>query len=134
MSDRKLNDTLGNLERAMTKLEDALMIPKDRELVVEGTIQRFEFVIELTWKALKRALDYEGIHTSTPRESLREAFKVGWLEQEEVWLDMLDQRNTTSHVYLHNELAEENYEDIKLVVPELRRVVDLLRQRYPSDA
>ena len=131
MSDRRLNDTLRNLERAMTKLENALKIPKDRELVVEGTIQRFEFVIELTWKALKRALAYEGIHTTTPRESLREAFKIGWLDHEEVWLDMLDQRNTTSHVYLHDELAEETYEGIKLVAPELHRVVDLLKQRYP---
>jgi nucleotidyltransferase substrate binding protein (TIGR01987 family) len=131
MSERKLQDSLANLERATKKLEDALQIPKERELVVEGTIQRFEMVVELTWKTLKRALEYEGLHPKTPRESLKEAFKLGWLHDEEVWLDMLDQRNTTSHVYLSEELAENNYEDIKTVTPSIRQVVSFLRQRYP---
>lgn len=44
---RKLLDSLGNFRKAVDKLEHALQIPKDRELVVEGTIQRFETVVEL---------------------------------------------------------------------------------------
>ena len=131
MSERQVQDSLANLERATKKLEDALQIPKDRELVVEGTIQRFEMVVELTWKTLKRALEYEGLHPKTPRDSLKEAFKLGWLHDEDVWLDILDQRNTTSHVYLSEELAENNYEDIKRVAPVIRQVVSLLRSRYP---
>jgi len=131
MSERKLQDSLANLERATKKLDDALQIPKERELVVEGTIQRFEMVVELAWKTLKRALEYEGLHPKTPRESLKEAFRLGWLHDEEVWLDILDQRNTTSHVYLSEELAENNYEDIKTVTPIIRQVVSFLRQRYP---
>lgn len=113
MSDRKLLDSLSNLEKALTKLEDALKIPKDRELVVEGTIQRFEYVIELMWKTLKRALEFEGIHPKTPRECVKEAFKIGWLDDENEWHDMLDSRNTTSHNYLDEELAENNYDDSK---------------------
>jgi len=124
MNIRKLQDSLNNLERAMIKLEDALTIPKDRELVVEGTIQRFEFVIELMWKTLKRALEYEGVYTKTPRESLKEAFKIGWLHDEDAWLNMLDQRNTTSHVYLHEELTENYYDDIKKVTPILRTTLN----------
>ncbi len=130
MSERKLQDSLGNLEKAMFKLEDALKIPKDRELVVEGTIQRFEVVIELMWKTLKRALEFEGVYPKTPRESLREAFKIGWINEEAAWFDMLDKRNTTSHVYLDEELAEDNYDDIKTVAPILKQTVDFLRGRY----
>ena len=130
MNKRKLNDSITNLDQAMSKLENALKIPKDRELVVEGTIQRFEFVIELMWKTLKRALEYEGVHPKTPRESLREAFSTGWLHDEDVWINMLDQRNTTSHIYLHEELAEANYEDIKKTAPILRQTVDFLKNRY----
>ena len=132
MTDRKLQDSLSNLEKALTKLEDALKIPKDRELVVEGTIQRFEYVIELMWKTLKRALEFEGIHPKTPRESVKEAFKVGWLNDENEWHDMLDSRNTTSHNYLDEELAEDNYDDIVHVTPLLRKTYDFLRARYPS--
>jgi len=134
MSERKLQDSLANLERAMSKLEDALRIPKDRELVTEGTIQRFEFVIELTWKTLKRALEYEGLHPKTPRESVKEAFRIGWLHDEQAWLDMLVQRNTTSHIYLHEELIDNNYEDIKKVTPTLKETVTFLREKYPKKA
>jgi len=67
MSARKLLDSLSNLEKAVSNLERALTIPRDRELVVEGTIHRFEMTIELIWKTLKRALEHEGIHPKTPR-------------------------------------------------------------------
>jgi nucleotidyltransferase substrate binding protein (TIGR01987 family) len=130
MSVRKLQDSLGNLEKALSKLEAALLIPRDRELVVEGTIQRFEYVIELMWKTLKRALEFEGIHPKTPRESVKEAFKIGWLDDEDEWHDMLDSRNTTSHNYLDEELAEDNYDDIVHMAPILRKTFDLLRVRY----
>jgi nucleotidyltransferase substrate binding protein (TIGR01987 family) len=132
MSVRKLRDSLANLSNATANLERALTIPRDRELVFEGTIHRFEVTIELMWKTLKRALEYEGFSPKTPRESLKEAFRVGWLHEEDVWLDMLDQRNTTSHVYLAEELAEGNYDDIVKVTPILRSTLDFLTVRYAS--
>ena len=51
MSARKLLDSLDNLERTVRNLEEALTITPDRELVYEGTIQRFETTIELFWKS-----------------------------------------------------------------------------------
>lgn len=130
---RKLQDSLANLERALKKLEDALRIPKDRELVVEGTIHRFELLIELFWKTLKRALEFEGFHPKTPRESVKQAFQIGWLHDEAVWLDMLDSRNTTSHQYLDEELAENNYHDIRKVAPILRSTFEDLLARYSHE-
>jgi nucleotidyltransferase substrate binding protein (TIGR01987 family) len=100
--------------------------------VAEGTIHRFEMTIELFWKTLRRAIQYEGTRVETSRESLKEAFRIGWLDDEQVWLDMLDSRNTTSHQYLAEELASNNYEDIKKVTPILRKAFDHLRSRYPE--
>jgi nucleotidyltransferase substrate binding protein (TIGR01987 family) len=133
MSERKLQDSLDNLERALTNLERAVQIPRDRELVAEGTIHRFEMTIELFWKTLKRAIRFEGTKVETSRESLREAFRIGWLHDEQVWLDMLVSRNTTSHEYLDEELAENNYDDIKKVTPNIRQAFDGLRARYPKN-
>ena len=82
------------------------------------------------WKTLKRALAYEGLQPRTPRETLKEAFHLGWLDQETVWLDMLEHRNTTSHQYLAEELLEENYEDVVKVTPILRGTLDFLKNRY----
>lgn len=130
MSERKLHDSLDNLEKVLENLERAVQIPKDRELVAEGTIHRFEMTIELFWKTLRRAIRYEGTRVNTSRESLREAFRLGWLHDEQVWLDMLDSRNTTSHEYL----AEDNYDDIVKVTPIIRAAFDLLRTRYPKRA
>ena len=132
MSERKLHDSLDNLENALENLERAVRIPKDRELVAEGTIHRFEMTIELFWKTLQRAIRFEGTKVSTSRESLREAFSIGWLHDEQVWLDMLNSRNTTSHEYLDKALAEDNYDDIKKVTPIIRQAFDFLRQRYPK--
>lgn len=130
MSKRKIDDSLANLSKAMDRLRGALEVPRADPLVVEGTIQRFEFVIEIFWKALKRALEYEGIVVKTPRESLKQAFAAGWLSDETAWLDMLETRNTTSHLYLHEDLVEEAYDDIRKNFPELERTYQFLRDRY----
>lgn len=130
MSARKLTDSLKNLGNAVANLERAISIPRDRELVFEGTIHRFEVTIELMWKTLKRALEYEGLQPKTPRETLKEAFRIGWLDNETIWLDMLEHRNTTSHQYLAEELLEDNYNDVVKVTPILRATYDFLGARY----
>jgi nucleotidyltransferase substrate binding protein (TIGR01987 family) len=129
---RKLLDSLNNLRKAVDKLNDALKIPIDRELVVEGTVQRFEVVVELLWKTLRRALKFEGvrINPDTPRETMKEGFAIGWLHNEPIWQDLLDKRNTTSHEYLDEEFIKDNYEDIKTVTPEIVTVLELLEARY----
>lgn len=129
---RKLLDSLTNLRKAVDKLNSALAIPNDRELVIEGTIQRFEVVVELLWKTLRRALKYEGVRImpDTPRETMKEGFAIGWLHNEPIWQDLLDKRNTTSHEYLDEEFIENNYEDIKKVTPEVVMVLELLEARY----
>lgn len=132
MTSRKVQDSLKNLTRAVENAERALTLPVDRELVFEGTIQRYEVAIELMWKTLKRALEHEGLTPKTPRESVREAFQAGWLHDEAEWLDMLNHRNRTSHMYLAEEFAEDAYEDVKNAVPHLRATLDLLNSRYST--
>lgn len=132
MSARKLRDSLSNLNDAVANLERALTLPTDQELVFEGTIHRFEIVAELMWKTLKRALEFEGLSPKTPRDSLKEAFRVGWLQEEATWLDMLDHRNTTSHNYLAHELVAKNYADIARITPTIRATLDFLKARYPE--
>jgi nucleotidyltransferase substrate binding protein (TIGR01987 family) len=67
----------------------------------EGTVQRFEFTVELAWKTLKDYLEHEGelIVPATPRNVIKEAFSAGILSDGQVWIDMLDHRNLLSHTY-----------------------------------
>ncbi len=83
----------------MDRLAEALAEPVENPLAVDGTIQKFEFVIELFWKTLKHLLSDEGIETGTPREALQHAYMAGWLAHETPWLQMLRDRNETSHAY-----------------------------------
>jgi nucleotidyltransferase substrate binding protein (TIGR01987 family) len=98
-NERKLALSIANLERALARLGEALQEPDSNSLVVDGTIQRFEFAIELLWKTLRRALLAEGIETRTPREALVQAYQLQWIDHEDTWLAMLRDRNETSHIY-----------------------------------
>lgn len=75
MSDSKLRQSIANLERALDRLGKALQEPESNPLVVDATIQRFEFSVELFWKALRRLLaaEGEGVDAATPRETLKHA-------------------------------------------------------------
>jgi nucleotidyltransferase substrate binding protein (TIGR01987 family) len=130
MSEEKIQQSLNNLERALARLKEALGEPASNSLVIDGTIQRFEFVIELYWKAFKRLLEREGIQANTPRESIKQAYQVGWIEDEDAWLEMLRDRNETSHVY-DEATARRIYESIKRNFVALERVYGRLRALTP---
>ncbi|MDI6735201.1 MAG: HI0074 family nucleotidyltransferase substrate-binding subunit [bacterium] len=102
---------LSKLEDAFIKLKEGVEEAED-ELEKDGVIQRFEFTFELLWKALKIFLQDSGIEAKTPKGSLKEAFKIGWLREEKVFLDMLEDRNRTSHIY-DKETAKEIFERIE---------------------
>jgi len=101
------------LQKAFDRLEDASERAKD-DLAKDGTIQRFEFVVELLWKTLKIVLDYNKIECFSPRDCTKKAFKHGLIEDDEIILDMLDDRNRSSHIY-DEKTSEEIFERIKEV-------------------
>ncbi|MBI2380302.1 MAG: nucleotidyltransferase substrate binding protein [Gammaproteobacteria bacterium] len=96
----RLRLALTEWSRALTRLEEALALPPGNELLVDGTIQRFEFCFELCWKALKFALlEAEGFEVASPRQALQKAYAVQWLAEEAPWVAMLSDRNLSSHTY-----------------------------------
>ena len=107
----ELNYALSKLENALSKLQEGADSAED-ELQKDGVIQRFEFTFELLWKTLKIFLRNKGIDTKTPKDSLKEAFKIGWITEEKVFLDMLEDRNKTSHIY-DRDTAEEIFGRIR---------------------
>lgn len=128
----KLEDSLTNFRSAFDRLKQAILIVKDRPLVAEGTIQRFEYVVELLWKTLNRALKYEGvkIKPDTPRETMKEGFKAGLLHDKVTWQELLNKRNESSHEYLHEDFIDDYYAEIISLTPEIEKVLMLLEGRY----
>jgi nucleotidyltransferase substrate binding protein (TIGR01987 family) len=92
-----------NFDRAVVLLREPVSrgVTTLSDLEKEGTIQRFEFAVELAWKTLKDYLEHEGrvIAPVTPRNVIKEAFAARILGDGQVWIDMLDHRNLLSHTY-----------------------------------
>lgn len=89
---------LSAFRSALGRLGAALAQPKS-EWTRDAAIQRFEFTFELGWKATARFAAREGVPAPSPREAIRAAFRLGWVADDAAWLDMLDDRNRTSHTY-----------------------------------
>lgn len=129
MEKSKLDYSLKLYREALLKLDEALQIPvqsKD-DIVIDGSIQRFEFTFEMCWKTLKRFLEHKGISAKTPRDVLKQAFKLGWLgEDDTLWVQMIDDRNQTSHTY-NRDTAEKVYSNLKSYLSLFKTVEAFLR-------
>jgi nucleotidyltransferase substrate binding protein (TIGR01987 family) len=82
------------------------------EIVRDAAIQRFEYNFELAWKTVKKFAEKQGIESNSPREAFKAAFRLKLILEENVWLDMLDDRNRTSHTYNEN-TADEIFGNLK---------------------
>ena len=67
----------------------------------EGLVQRFIFTFELAWKTLKDKMTYDGILISkiSPRYVFKLAYQKRYIDNIELWLKMIDDRNIMSHNY-----------------------------------
>jgi nucleotidyltransferase substrate binding protein (TIGR01987 family) len=99
MNERTLRHLFDDLGRSLDRLAEALAVHADEPLAVDGTIQRFEFTFELFWKAVRRLLARQGIEANSPKAVLQQAYRLGWLNDEQQWLDVLKDRNLSSHTY-----------------------------------
>lgn len=88
----------GSFEQALQQLRIALT-EEPNDIVRDAAIQRFEFTVELAWKAIQQRLRAEGVICRSPKECLKEAFAFGLVQDDPLWIGMMDDRNLTSHTY-----------------------------------
>ena len=63
-------------------------------------IQFFEMCSDSAWKLLKDYLeDQRYNNVATPRAAIKQAFNSGIIKDGHTWMDLLSDRNLTSHVY-----------------------------------
>lgn len=104
-----INDKIEQLEKVFENLKiiiDAYEKEKDKIIkdgLRDSIIQRFEFVTELSWKLMKKYLDENLVlEVYSPRSVIKESYKQDLIENGELWLDILEDRNLTSHTYDEN--------------------------------
>lgn len=87
-------NALARLKEGVAKYDEA------NDLAGDGLIQRFEFTFELAWKTLKAVFEDEGLTgLNSPKTVLREAFAADLIKDDELWLAMFSDRNSTVHIY-----------------------------------
>ncbi len=96
--------------RAFAQLKSAVELAEQRELSdleAQGLIQGFEYTHEVAWKTMKNFMETQGLsNLFGSRDTTRAAFRNGLIENGEVWMDMIEKRNLTSHTYDEETAAE----------------------------
>lgn len=133
----KFMDKLDKLNYALKSLNEMIAfestleisIEKMEEAIRDSIIKKFEYTFELTWKTIKVYLENEGyIDISSPKRTLKQAFEIGLISNEEIWANMLEARNSTAHTYDEEKACF--YEDVikKKYIKEIIKIVDKLNK------
>lgn len=89
-----------NFERSLNFLELAINVQDPDIIQKAGLIQFFEMTFELAWKVMRDYLEGEGFENiHSPKAAIKKAFETGLLEDGHVWIELLEDRNITTHAY-----------------------------------
>lgn len=122
-----------NFEKNLSVLEKANQQDITNEFIVSGIIDKFMIQFELSWKVLKELLKYEGdivAASGSPRQILKAAFKNYDFIHEKIWLDMLNDRNQTAHIYDGNAAERLAEKILTEYIPEFQSLRDNLIKNY----
>jgi nucleotidyltransferase substrate binding protein (TIGR01987 family) len=103
-----------NFEKSYKLLEKYSNQETNSDIEKAGIIQFFEMTFELSWKVLKDYLEAQGFIVKSPRETIKQAFQSGLIDDGHVWMDALAKRNLTTHTY-DEAFAAKFVEEIKQV-------------------
>ena len=96
-----------NFEKAIMHLDAALQLKDPDILQKAGTIQFFEMSYELAWNTIKDYLEMQGFFDiKSPRDAFKKAFEIGLIEDGHSWMELLIDRNLTTHAYDEEKAAE----------------------------
>lgn len=125
------------LESALVSLKNAIILDKKNEIkeiksmLRDSCIQRFEYSYELSWKFMKYILEKHDteIETRSPKQALKTAFKNWYIDNLDLWFNISEYRNKTSHEYEEN-IADELYLHIPHFFEEMQRFYEFIKIKY----
>ncbi|SUT95269.1 nucleotidyltransferase substrate binding protein [Actinobacillus lignieresii] len=136
-----LEDAFYSLEETIKQLSDLAWFTQQKWIVqdtlIAGAIQKFEFVYELSLKMMKRQLQQEAINNDDVggygfKDILREALRLGIINDMSKWVEYRDMHNITSHTY-DQQKADAVYSRISDFLEQSRFLVEQLRRRNQDD-
>jgi nucleotidyltransferase substrate binding protein (TIGR01987 family) len=111
----KWHERLKTFQNALVRLTEVIEIDKQRPLnqfECDSLIKRFEFSYEMAWKLLMSYEKESGIgELLGSKDVIRKAFSMSLIDNGEAWLEMVEDRNKTSHLY-DEEMAADVIDEI----------------------
>ena len=104
-----------NYKKALATMKNAVELASSRDLSdleKQGMIQGFEFTFELAWNVMKDYLEEQGITGIIgSKNAVRYAFNKGLIDDGEMWMKIIKDRNLAAHVY-----DEETADDLFIAI------------------
>ena len=104
------NKILKDFQKTIERLGEVLKI-EETEITRDSAIKRFELCFDLAWKSIKNFARENGVECYSPKECFKVAFQLKLIEHDEKWLEMVKDRNLTTHLY-KEEQAEKIYQKL----------------------
>jgi nucleotidyltransferase substrate binding protein (TIGR01987 family) len=131
-----MNDTLirfrqrfANYQKSLRQLKITVEKESLNEIEKAGLIQFFEVGFELAWKVMKDYLVVEGYDVKSPRETIKQAYQYGLIDDGALWLEALEKRNLSAHTYDETILDALETLIVQTYYPLMEKLKDVLAKK-----
>lgn len=114
-----------DFEKSIKRLDEVLKLKKTG-IIRDSAIKRFELCFDLAWKSSKAYAKSKGVECYSPKDCFKEAFQLKLIDYDEQWLDMLNDRNLTTHLY-KEEQADKVYSKLANYLKMFKRLLSKLK-------
>lgn len=82
-------------------------------------VKAFELVIEYAWRNLKKSVEDQGLEAESPKMAVKQAAKIGLIDNPELWIECINARNNSVHDYFS--IKQEEYIDLAIELLEIMK-------------
>lgn len=133
MEDIRYIQRFQNFEKSFILLQNSLDITEPSIVEKAGVMHFFETTFELSWKLVKDYLSFIGHDVNSPREAIKQSFQIELINQGDIWLKALTDRNLSVHTY-DEEMANNVYKKINNIYFHLLNdLYDMFKSKICTD-
>ena len=131
MDNTRCKQRFENFRLANQNLRETVNLIKNEGLnrvYIMAIVQAFEMSFELAWKTMKDYLEYTGTIVENPRSTIKEAFVQDIIQDGQLWIEMMEARNKTSHTYKEEfarQIAESIIKTYMPLLDSLEKILEL---------
>ena len=94
--DKKLQQSIENLKTALKEAKNV-----NNPVIANASITKcFEVALEHVWIFFRRYVEDAGVEAYSPKDAIRAAASAGLIDNPEIWIQFINDRNLSIHDYL----------------------------------